>query len=138
LSICWQKNWLSQLLIPISGIGSNAKTRPRRDSERLGCSQQQPEPDPAKTISISKKRSLQKFLCHASGDKPSVRALYNRLFADGFAPSLDEKNLAAGTRWASEIKKAVRVSDVVLICTSKSLAHQYNNALYAARHAEDT
>ena len=29
---------------------------------------------------------LRVFLCHASGDKLAVRALYDRLTADGFDP----------------------------------------------------
>jgi TIR domain len=54
----------------------------------------------------------------AVGDDRDRTPHYNRLFADGFAPWLDE-NLVAGTRWASEIKKAVKASDVVLICLSR-------------------
>lgn len=66
-------------------------------------------------------RQLKVFLCHSSGDKPSVRDLYVRLLsaADYIAPWLDEENLLPGQRWEEEIPKAVRNSDIVLVCLSK-------------------
>jgi class 3 adenylate cyclase len=63
-------------------------------------------------------RLLRIFLCHSSGDKPAVRELYKRLQADGFDPWLDEENLEAGQEWEKEIPKAVRNSDVVIVCLS--------------------
>jgi hypothetical protein len=60
------------------------------------------------------------FLCHSSDDKPSVRDLYKRLRADGFAPWLDEESLAPGQEWKEAIADAVRAADVVLVCLSKS------------------
>jgi hypothetical protein len=58
------------------------------------------------------------FLCHASGDKPAVHALYQRLRDDGFTPWLDEENLLPGQDWEREISSAVRGSSVVLVCLS--------------------
>jgi len=63
-------------------------------------------------------RRLKVFLCHASGDKPAVRDLYHRLRSDGIAPWLDEEDLLPGQDWELEIPKAVRSSDVVIICLS--------------------
>ncbi|HYV07072.1 MAG TPA: adenylate/guanylate cyclase domain-containing protein [Blastocatellia bacterium] len=63
-------------------------------------------------------RPLRIFLCHSSGDKPVVRELYERLRADGFDPWLDEENLEAGQEWEKEIPKAVRNSDVAIVCLS--------------------
>jgi len=63
-------------------------------------------------------RPLRVFLCHASNDKPAVRELYHRLQADGFAPWLDEEDLLPGQDWQYEIPKAVRQSDVVIVCLS--------------------
>jgi len=63
-------------------------------------------------------RQLKVFLCHASGDKPTVRNLYRRLRSDGIAPWLDEEDLLPGQDWQLEIPKAVRSSDVVIICLS--------------------
>ena len=62
---------------------------------------------------------LRIFLCHSSGDKPAVRALYERLREDAFEPWLDEENLLAGQDWNLEITKAVRASDIVIVCLSK-------------------
>ncbi len=63
---------------------------------------------------------LHAFLCHSSDDKPAVRALYKRLAADGISPWLDEVALLPGQDWQHEISKAVRNSDVVIICLSRN------------------
>lgn len=73
--------------------------------------------------SISKpepRRRLQVFLCHASDDKPAVRGLYHRLLSDGVEPWLDEESLLPGQTWENEIPKAVKNSDIVLVCLSRS------------------
>ena len=64
--------------------------------------------------------SLKVFLCHSSNDKEAVRTLYGRLYADGFEPWLDEENLLPGQEWELEIEKAVRSSDAVIVCLSRS------------------
>ena len=64
------------------------------------------------------KRSLKVFLCHASGDKPTVRRLYKRLVMDGLDAWLDQEKLLPGQDWRLEIPKAVREADVVVICLS--------------------
>ncbi len=64
--------------------------------------------------------SLSVFLCHASDDKPVVRELYERLQSEGFDPWLDEENLFPGQDWKYEISRAVRNSDVVLVCLSEN------------------
>jgi TIR domain-containing protein/type VII secretion system (Wss) protein YukD len=66
-----------------------------------------------------RKRRLRVFLCHSSGDKQAVRDLYYRLRSDGLEPWLDEENLLPGQDWHHEITKAVRSSDVVLVCLSQ-------------------
>lgn len=71
------------------------------------------------TMSSSKTQPLQVFLCHASGDKQKIRELYRRLCNDGFNPWFDEENLLPGHDWQIEIPKAVRNSDVVIVCLSK-------------------
>src|SRR5437660_12535254 len=63
-------------------------------------------------------RHLRVFLCHSSGDKPSVRQLYQRLKACNVDPWLDEEDLLPGQDWEYEIRKAVRATDVVIICLS--------------------
>lgn len=69
---------------------------------------------------IAQSQVLSVFLCHSSQDKPAVRDLYQRLLKDGFAPWLDEEQLIPGQNWQQEISKAVRSSDVVIVCLSKS------------------
>lgn len=64
-------------------------------------------------------KPLEIFLCHSSNDKPKVRELHRRLYKDGFKPWLDEENLLPGQDWQLEIPKAVRRSDVVIVCLSK-------------------
>ena len=60
------------------------------------------------------------FLCHSSGDKPTVRNLYHQLKKDGFISWFDEESLLPGQDWQLEIPKAVRNSDIVIVCLSKS------------------
>jgi hypothetical protein len=61
---------------------------------------------------------LRVFLCHASEDEPTVRHLYERLWADGFAPWMAEENLHPGQEWRVQIARAVRQSEAVLVCLS--------------------
>lgn len=71
------------------------------------------------TAPSAAKSGLKAFLCHSSGDKKAVRALHRRLRRDGFRPWLDEEDLLPGQDWETEIPKAVRSSDVVIVCLSK-------------------
>jgi len=64
-------------------------------------------------------RRLQVFLCHSSSDKPKVRELYLRLRTCNVAPWLDEENILPGQDWEHEIRKAVRGTDVVVVCLSR-------------------
>src|SRR5271165_631453 len=73
----------------------------------------------SQTTPTQLERPLRVFLCHSSRDKPVVRDLYHRLRKDGFAPWLDEWDLILGQNWRDEIPKAVRASDVVIVCLSK-------------------
>jgi hypothetical protein len=59
------------------------------------------------------------FLCHSSSDKNAVRELHQRLRSEGFDPWLDEDRLLPGHDWSQEIVKAVRNSDVVIVCLSR-------------------
>ena len=68
----------------------------------------------------SSSRPLSVFLCHSSQDKVFVRDLYQRLQRDGVAPWLDEEDLIPGQDWDREIRRAVRASDLILVCLSKS------------------
>jgi WD40 repeat protein len=72
------------------------------------------------TTKVKPQGPLQIFLCHSSDDKPKVRELYRRLGQAGFAPWLDDEKLLGGQDWQEEISRAVRSSDVVLVCLSKA------------------
>jgi hypothetical protein len=75
--------------------------------------------DSAAQDTTHERHHLRIFLCHASEDKPSVRQLYHRLSAQGFAPWLDEENVLPGQEWEIEIQNAVRESHVVVVCLSE-------------------
>ncbi len=63
-------------------------------------------------------RPLRAFLCHASDDKSEIEKLYNKLCEDHIDPWLDKKALIPGQDWKLEITRAVRNSDVVIVCLS--------------------
>jgi formylglycine-generating enzyme required for sulfatase activity len=70
------------------------------------------------------KRPLKVFLSHAHADREAVRALYARLKREGVDVWLDKEKLLPGADWELEIRKAVRESDVVVVC----LSNQFNQA----------
>lgn len=66
-------------------------------------------------------RPLRVFLCHSSGDKPTVRELYRQLNVEGWIDVwLDEAKLFPGHDWNLEIEKAVEAADVILVCISNN------------------
>jgi hypothetical protein len=69
---------------------------------------------------ITSDRPLKVFLCHGKEDKSSVRHLYHRLQAVGIEPWLDEEQILPGQDWKLEITRAVRQSDIVLVCLSRT------------------
>jgi hypothetical protein len=73
------------------------------------------------SVHVPERRSrLRVFLCHSASDKERVRHLYKKLKRNGYKPWLDEEELLPGQDWESEIRKAVRSSDIVLVCLSAS------------------
>ncbi|MGA8026924.1 MAG: TIR domain-containing protein [Bryobacteraceae bacterium] len=73
----------------------------------------------------AKRRLLKLFLCHSSGDKTSVRDLFDLLQNDGANPWLDERQLLPGQHWEDEIRQAIRSADIVVIClSSKSVTKE--------------
>jgi hypothetical protein len=80
-----------------------------------------PEPTPAPVpASAPAGASWTAFLCHSSGDKEEVRALYQRLTADGVTCWFDNEVLLPGQDWDLEISRAIRASRYVLVCLSRA------------------
>ena len=77
---------------------------------------------PQTPAEITVATGIRVFLCHAKEDKEAVRIIYHRLKKEGFKPWLDEEDLLAGQHWRSEIQKAVRACDAVVVCLSQSAA----------------
>jgi hypothetical protein len=73
---------------------------------------------------VTEPRRLRAFLCHCSEDKPRVRELYKKLWADNIKPWLDEKDILPGTDWDVAIRNAVRESDVVMVCLSSTAVNK--------------
>jgi hypothetical protein len=64
-------------------------------------------------------RPLKVFLCHAHADHDTVHALYTCLTKDSVDAWIDKEKLLPGQDWELEISKAVRESDVVVVCLSR-------------------
>jgi hypothetical protein len=76
--------------------------------------------DLVEPVATRVERPIKVFLCHASEDKVQVRSLYDQLKRDGFDPWLDQENILPGQDWDAAITQAVRSSDVVLVCLSRT------------------
>jgi len=78
-------------------------------------------PSLARASNIIFSRPLRVFLCHSSSDKSQVRELFSQLKStNAVDPWLDEEKLLPGQKWQAEIPKAVRNSDIILVCLSKN------------------
>ena len=95
--------------------------------------------DAVSAIDAAGKRYLRIFLCHSSGDKLAVRDLYGRLrsAANYISPWLDEEDLLPGQRWQEEIPKAVRESDVVIVCLSQNAVNKRGYVQKEIKYALD-
>lgn len=80
---------------------------------------------------------LSVFLCHSSNDKSQVRELYKFLKLEKFNPWLDEEKLIPGQDWQTEIPKAVRKADVVIVCLSRGAINKKGYIQKEIRYALD-
>jgi hypothetical protein len=64
------------------------------------------------------------FISYAREDYEPVEHLYLRLLYAGFEPWVDKKNILPGENWKLSIEKAIRNSDLVLICLSNNSANK--------------
>lgn len=67
------------------------------------------------------KRSINVFLIHTHHDREVVHKLYSRLAKDGINAWLDTERLLPGQDWRNEIRRAILMSDMAVICLSKQL-----------------
>lgn len=86
---------------------------------------------------VERPKTLSVFLCHSSGDRASARDLYGSLSSSGVQPWLDEENLLPGQDWNQEIRKAVRNSDVVIVCLSHRAINKAGYVQKEIRYALD-
>ena len=77
------------------------------------------------------------FLCHSSSDKRVVRELRSRLLSDDIQPWLDEEDILPGQDWDLAIRKAIRESDIVLVCLSKASISKVGYIQREIRHVLD-
>lgn len=82
-------------------------------------------------------KRLRVFLCHSSDDKGIARTLYKRMSADWLDPWFDEEKLLPGQDWKHEISSAVRNSDIVLVCLSRSSVTKAGYVQQEIRYALD-
>lgn len=64
-------------------------------------------------------RRLRVFICHANDHLAVAHNLYKKLEAAGFEPWIQDEKILPGQHRELEILKAVRNSDVVIICLSE-------------------
>ena len=69
-------------------------------------------------------RQVNIFLIYAHGDKETVRKLHQRLTRDGINAWLDVQNLQPGQDWQHEIRRAILLSDLVLVCLTRGFDKQ--------------
>ena len=68
----------------------------------------------------TQQRPLEVFFCHSKKDGERVKLLYEALKKESdINPWFDQINLLPGDNWDQEIEKAVKNSDVVIVCLSE-------------------
>lgn len=122
-----------------SQTSATRKENSRSSMPRKQTSAQTKRKSKSKSLSHPAKssRALRVFLCHSSGDKVTVRRLYNRLNKEGIDVWLDEQKLLPGQDWNREITKAVRSSDVVLVCLSRGSVNKTGYVQKEIKYALD-
>ena len=79
-----------------------------------------PYEEPSPNSYFSEQGQFRVFLCHAKEDLHIARAFRDALNQYNYDVWLDDSNLLPGHTWEIEIQKAVRTSDIFLVCLSSS------------------
>ncbi len=82
-------------------------------------------------------RPLRVFLCHGTNDKDATRGLFNQLSANGVDTWLDEVSLLPGQDSRSEIHKAIKKSDAIVVVLSKRTITKEGSAQREIKQALD-
>ena len=69
-------------------------------------------------------KQLQVFLVYARGDQNAVHRLYKRIAKEGANVWMDVEKILPGQDWEYEIRKAIRQSDIVIVCLSRGFMKQ--------------
>lgn len=88
-------------------------------------------------ISATGSRQLRVFLCHTAADKPLVRELYRHLSRLDAEVWFDEESLLPGQDWDDEIRRAIRDSDLVIVCLSRRAVNRVGYVQKEIRFALD-
>jgi hypothetical protein len=120
-------NWDCEGVIvkaPLRGEGKNTfDVKFKYSTSTLDYDQIEPTQEEQQKPEAQARRRLHQmtvFLCHASEDKVAVRDLHTKLRAADLNPWLDEIDIPPGAEWDAAIRKAIRSSDIVLVCLSST------------------
>lgn len=69
-------------------------------------------------------KQLQVFLLYARSDREAVHRLYQRVVKEGADVWLDREKILPGQDWQYEIRRAIRESDIVIVCLSRQFNKQ--------------
>ncbi len=69
------------------------------------------------------RRPIHVFLIHTHRDKKAVHDLYARIATDGMKAWLDAERLLPGQDWRHQIRRAILMSDIAIVCLSKRFIH---------------
>ncbi|KPA09850.1 Toll-Interleukin receptor domain protein, partial [Candidatus Magnetomorum sp. HK-1] len=75
------------------------------------------------------------FLCYSRKDQEKVEKLYHRLSSQNFDIWFDKRKLLPGQDWEIMIERAVRSSDIIIVCLSNESITKSGYAQEEMRYA---
>ncbi len=76
-------------------------------------------PQETRSATAATGSTLRVMVSHAAGDEATAKDLYRRLRSDGYEVWLDTESILPGQQFEREVTRAVRASDIVLVCLSQ-------------------
>jgi TIR domain-containing protein len=83
------------------------------------------------------KQHLRAFLCYSSIDKPVIHELYNHMIANNLDTWFDDAKLLPGQDRGLETSRAIKNSNVLIICLSQNSVSNKGNLSKEIRSALD-